>query len=389
MTPVVLARRPIPRPVRWGIVAAVAGLAACLFGVLRLPQALFAAYLAVYLFWLGIALGSLAVLMLHHLVGGGWGFLIRRTLEAAAGTLPLMAILFLPIAAGMPEIYSWARPGAADDPILRAKSGYLNGPFFIARAGVYFAVWILLAVLLDRASGKQDRTGDPETTKRLKTLSGPGLVVYGLTVSFAAVDWGMSLEPHWVSTIYGMTFMVGQALSALAFATFMVSRLAGRPPVSHAATPQRLHDLGNLLLAFVMLWAYVAFAQYLLIWSANLPEEVPWYLTRTRAAWKGAALFLVVFHFAAPFLFLLSRDMKRTAERAGAIAALVLSARLVDYVWLVVPPFAAAGAHPVWLVPAAGATVGGAWVALFARNLRRRELLPPRDPRFAEAVSPS
>jgi hypothetical protein len=367
-----------------GAGAGLAGLAVCAVAAARVPRAFYPSYLAAYLFWLAIALGSLAVLMLHYVVGGSWGFLVRRVLEASARTLPVLALLFLPLLAGLPELYPWARPAEAEaDPVLRARTPYLNVPFFLGRAAAYFAVWLLLLFLLDRLSRAQDRTRDPALGRRLAAVSGPGLIAYGLTLTFASVDWAMSLEPHWASSIYGMIFMAGQGLSAFAFAGVCASRLGGRTPFSEAATPQRLHDLGNLLLAFVLLWAYVSFAQYLLVWGADLPEEVPWYLRRTRGGWRAVAVFLICFHFAAPFLLLLSRDMKRLGGRLGVVAGLLLGARAVDSVWLVVPPFEDAGAHPAWIVPAALAGIGGPWLALFARALARRPLLPTGDPRFA------
>jgi hypothetical protein len=360
-----------------------AALLVCLVGAVISRQEFFRAYLVGYLYWTGIALGCLALLMLYHLVSGRWGFVVQRPLEAAARTLPAMALLFVPLLFGLPDLYVWARPDAvAADHLLQHKQPYLNTPFFVLRAALYFAVWIGLALLLSRWSAVQDRTGDPRLTSYIKRLSGPGLGLYGLTVTFAAVDWVMSLEPLWFSTMYGVIFIVGQGLLALAFAITMGVLLRARPPFAAVVTADRLHDLGNLLLAHVMLWAYIAFSQYLIIWSANLPEETPWYLHRTAGGWKFLALFLVVFHFAVPFLLLLGRTTKRHGPLLLGVAVGLLVMRLLDLFWLVTPALHPEGLRVHWLDILAPLALGGLWVGLFCANLRRRALLPLHDPRF-------
>jgi len=269
-------------------------------------------YLIAYLFWFGVALGCLPLLMLHHLVGGAWGFAIRRILEAATRTLPLMLLLFLPVLFGTHSLYEWSRAEiVARDGILQAKHAYLNVPFFIVRAAVYFLAWITFASLLNRWSAEQDETGNPALIRRFQLLSAPGIVVYTLGISFAAIDWAMSLEPHWFSTIYGMLFIVGQSLAALAFVIPVAALLSESPPVSDFLTPDVFQDLGNLLLMFIMLWSYLSFSQYLIIWAGNLPVEIPWYVNRGRNGWQWVAAFLALVHFAIPFLLLLGRVNKR------------------------------------------------------------------------------
>jgi hypothetical protein len=241
-------------------------------------EQLFRSYLIAYLFWFGIALGCLPLLMLHHLVGGAWGFVIRRILEAGTRTLPLMIVLFVPLLLGIHSLYEWSDPEiVARDQILQAKHAYLNVSFFIIRAVVYFAAWIIFAYFLNRWSAEQDATGNPILLRRFQLLSAPGIVVYTLGITFASIDWGMSLEPHWFSTIYGMLFIVGQTLAALAFVIPVAVLLSDSPPASGFMKADVFQDLGNLLLAFVMLWAYISFSQYLIIWAGNLPEEIPWY----------------------------------------------------------------------------------------------------------------
>ncbi len=258
------------------LVLGVIALALCAGGVLMSPQPFFRAYLVAYVFWIGIPVGCLALLMLHHLVGGRWGFMIQRLLEAGVQTLPLMAWLFIPLLFGLADLYPWARPEVvAADPLLQQKAAYLNVPFFITRAAAYFAIWILLGRLLTTWSLEQDRTANDTLTQKLQRLSGPGLVLYGLTVTFSAIDWMMSLEPKWSSTIFGMIFMVSYGLAALAFAIVAAHLVRDQAPLTQVISADRFHDLGNLLLALVMFWAYLNFSQFLLIWSENLAEEIP------------------------------------------------------------------------------------------------------------------
>jgi len=358
----------------------------CLGGALFNPGQLFRSYLVAYLFWIGIPLGSIAILMLHHLVGGAWGFVIRRLLESAMGTLPVMVVLFLPLLFGMRDLYPWARPEeVANSEILRHKALYLNVPFFVIRAGVYFAVWIGLAFLLNKWSLDQERTTDNTPTRRLQILSGPGLVVYGLTMTFASVDWVMSIEPEWFSTIFGISLIVGQALAGLAFAIPVAVLLADREPLADVVIPAHLNDLGNLLLAFVMLWAYMAFSQFLIIWSGNLPEEIPWYVHRMRGGWSGIAVLVLLFYFAVPFLLLLSRGTKRRARILSAVAGAILLMRLVDLFWTVAPTFHPEGLRLHWLDLMAPIGVGGIWTGVFAWQLKGRSLLPLHDPYLKEA----
>jgi len=350
------------------------------------PPEFFHAYLTAYLFWIGIALGSLALLMLHHLVGGRWGFVIQRLLESATRTLPLLLALFVPLLFGLQELYLWARPEAvAAQEILKHRQPYLNMPFFMVRVVVYFAVWIGLATLLCKWSLEQDRTGAPELTRRLQRLSAPGLILYALTMTFASFDWVMTLGPQWHSTLFGVVFMVGQGLAALCFAVLMAARLADREPLTSAMSPSRFHDLGNLILAFVMLWAYMAFSQYLIIWSGNLPDEIPWYLHRMKGRWEWIGMFMIPFHFLIPFLLLLSRLTKRRVNLLVPVAAGILVMRLVDLFYIVVPSFHLGEIAVHWLDLVAPIGIGGIWLWAFLGQLQGKPFLPLNDPRFAAA----
>ncbi len=373
---------------RTALVVGVTALAAAFVGALVSPGDFFRAYLVGYLYWLGFALGALAIVLLHHLSGGAWGFVVRRINEAACATLPVLALLFVPLLFGLRDLYAWARPEVvAADPVLQQKAIYLNVPFFVARAVVYFATWSGVAWILWRWSGERDRRPDPNP-RRYRLLAGPGLALYGLTVTFAAIDWAMSLDPHWYSTMYGLTFGLGQVLTAFAFGITIAVRLGDREPFARLVTPANLKDLGNLMLAFVMLWAYVSFAQYLLIYAANLREEVPWYLPRLHGGWAVVAILLIAFHFALPFVLLLSRAVKRNPTSIAAVAQLILVMRLVDVFWLVLPSAPATGSLVAWwldVVTPLG--IGGVWLAAFTWRLGARSLVPGNDPGVEEAMA--
>jgi len=286
-------------------------LAVCVAGGFADKAEFFRSYLVAYVFWIGITLGCLALLMVQHLTGGQWALVIRRILEAGSRTLPLMAVAALPLLAGMRSIYSWARPDQTD-PIVLAKHLYLNPPFFVVRMVIYFCVWFTLSHFLNKGSRTEDAEGSAiRLSLRMEAFSGVGLVLYGFTVTFASVDWVMSIEPRWYSTIYGLLFMVGQALAAMAFSITILIWLSDREPLSRSVQPAHYQDLGSFLLTFVMLWAYMEFSQFLIIWGANLTEEIPWYLRRMQGVWGRVGLLLVVLNFALPFFLLLFRHVKR------------------------------------------------------------------------------
>ena len=366
-----------------GAVAAVAAIA----GAILDPESFFRAYLFAWLYWIGLGLGSLAIVMLHHMTGGSWGFAVRRLLESGMRTLPLLAILFLPIALGMERLYPWTDEVAvASDPLLRHKQAYLNAPFFLGRAAGFFALWIGSAAILLHLAARKDRTGDRKHENRARMLSGPLIAVYGVSMTFAAIDWAMSLEPHWFSTMYGVIFVVGQVLTTLAFAIVVASWLQHREPFKRWISADHFHDLGNLMFAFVLLWAYTSFSQFLIIWSGNVSEETPWYLARTHGGWQAVALALVLLHFAVPFLLLLWRRIKRDTGVLPYVALLILAMRFVDVFWLVGPAFHPEGFSIHWLDFACPIAIGGLWLALFARNLKGRPLISLQDANLVEQL---
>jgi hypothetical protein len=365
-----------------GVVLAVAGFFMSDHGADRFFQA----YLVAYTFWMGVVLGCLALLMVQHLSGGVWGIILRRPFEAAVRTIPLMAVLYLPIAFGLHSIYEWSLPEAANDPVLVQKALYLNVPFFLARQAFYFLVWGTLGYLLTSWSAEHDRTGDPKLLDKMGTLSGAGLLIYGLTMTFAMIDWTLSVNPHWFSTIWGMLYAGGQGLSAFAFGIIVLLMLAQAAPLNKVLTNDHFHDLGKLMFAFLMLWAYLSFSQFLIIWSANLPEEIPHYLNRWDNSWRYLSIFIVVGHFMLPYALLLSRDLKRNMGKLRVIATWILFARVADYYWHIAPEFHKDGFNFSLLDIALPLAIGGIFISMFVSQLGSRSLLPVNDPDLDKAL---
>jgi len=379
---------PLPGLRQFGMTVGVLGVLLAIVGFFMSPvDRFYQAYLVAYTFWMGVILGSMALLMVQHLSGGVWGIVLRRPFEAAVRTLPFMTILFLPIVLGMHSLYEWSHEGITEtDPIIAAKALYLNTPFFLARQVIYFAIWNLIGFLLTKWSHEHDRTGDPVLLGKLSTLSGAGLVIYFLTVSFAMVDWTMSVNPHWFSTIWGMLYIGGQGLSAFAFGIVVLVMLARVAPLNRVLTSHHFHDLGKFLFAFLMLWAYLQFSQFLIIWSANIPEEIPHYLNRWENSWKYLSIFIVVGHFMVPYALLLSRDLKRNYGKLQIIAAWILFARIADYWWHVAPELHKDGLTISLLDVALPLVLGGIFISLFVAQLGGRSLLPVNDPALEKAL---
>jgi hypothetical protein len=387
MTPTETLAGRFDRIQRRAFVIGIAALVLAALDGIRAPEQFFRSYLLAFVFWLGFPLGCAAFLMVHHLTGGFWGLPIRRPLEAGTRTLPLITTLVLPLLLGVGRLYSWTNPNlVAADVVLKSKQLYLNLPFFLIRNVIYFAVWWALVRGLNRWSDEQDRTGDPRLALRLENMSGPGLVLYGLTVTFFSIDWIMSLEPHWFSTIFGLIFMVLQVLSALALAVFVAGFLSQYEPIASVITSDRFNDLGNLVLTFVMLWAYLSFSQFLIIWAGDLINEIPWYLTRARGGWAMIAFLLIFLSFAIPFFLLLMRPIKRRVETLSTLCGALILITFVDVYWMVAPAFEKAGPRFYLLDFLLPVGIGGIWVASFVAQLKSRPLVPLHDPRFEGAL---
>jgi hypothetical protein len=391
----------------FGLIAGVAGLALSALGWFLSPDYFFRGYLVGWVYWLGISLGCMAISMVGHLTGGDWAVVIRRVLEAASRVLPWMLVSFIPLIFGMRNLYEWARPEAVRaDRILQIKQAYLNPTFFFGRLIVYFLIWMAISFSLSRLSLRQDASGDTSLLGRMRVISAPGLIIYVLSLTFASVDWLMSLQPHWFSTIYGFYLVASQGLSGFSFLIVVAVFLSRSEPMAGVFQPRHFHDWGKLLFAFVMIWTYFSWSQFLITWAGNLPEEISFFLPRINGGFGWVALAIVLFHFTVPFSLLLSRDLKRNGRTLAMVALLMLFMRLVELFWQVEPAFhglqgkSAAihpASHPVfhpannpafyWLYLAAPLFIGGFWLFFFARTLKSRPLLPIQDPYLPEAIA--
>jgi len=382
---------PVARTMQWRslVIGVIAALAAWAWAAFVDPDSFYSAYLISFMFWLGLSLGCMAILMLYHLVGGAWGTVIRRILESGMMTLPLMAVLFLPMLTFQEHLYAWAHEGelSADPKMVEIAHSYLNFHGILVRYIIYFAIWIGMAYFLNRWSTEQDSIAG-QSTLRFRAMSSIGLVIYSLTISFAVIDWVMSLQARWISTIYGLLFIAGEALSAFCFCVVIEHILGKREPMSGYLNDTEVHDHGKFMLTFVMVWAYFNFSQWLIIWAGNLPEEIPWYVRRMNGGWETVGLFLVVFHFAVPFALLLSRQLKRKARTLVWLASWLIVMRIVDIFWHIEPVF-----HPTfhlsWVLFAILAGMGGLWMAYFFHNLRARPLLAVNAPQTLRLLEPS
>lgn len=370
-----------------GFAVGVGGLAVSTLLARGNTHAFHAAWLVAFVYFLTIALGSLYFILIHTAMQGGWGVVVRRVAETAAATLPVFAVLFIPVAVGLHELYSWSLPAAASDPLIRAKAAYLNANFFYIRALFYFAVWSAIAWWFVGLSYRQDQTPDEGLAARLRRFSGPMLLPLALTHHFASVDWVMSLDPHWYSTMFGVYSFSGALVSAFAFMAVIVVALRSSGLLRGVFTAEHLHDLGTLIFAFTVFWAYIGFCQYFLIWYGNIPEETIWFKHRLEGGWRPLSLALAIGHFAVPFFFLLSRKIKRNPATLLAAACWMLLMHLLDVYWTVAPALNAHGPHPGVVDVTAFLAVGGFFLGTFGWLLQRHALVPVGDPRLSESLT--
>jgi hypothetical protein len=361
-------------------------------GFLR-PGEFFRGYLLAFMAWLGVTLGSMAILMVRHLTGGGWGMVIRRVLGAAMRCIPLMTVLFVPLLLfGLPWLYPWARSlDTIADPELRRHlaeitKSYLSIHGMIFRAVIYFVIWNLLSFFLTRWSRQQDQPNPPDNSRRFKAVSGPGLVLYAFSLSFAAIDWLMSIDPSWISTIYGFILLIGELVSGMCFAVVVERILVKHKPMSDWLKPDYVHDHGNWMLTFIMVWAYFCFSQLLIIWAGNIPDEITWYFRRFHGGWSGVGLILIFGHFVVPFVILLSRPFKRDIRKLVWLAVWLLGMRWVDLFWIIEPNFSPTLAVS-WADVILPIAMGGLWMWFYFRNLNSMPLLPAYDPEAREILA--
>jgi hypothetical protein len=379
----------VARLQRGALIAGGIALLLAIFAAVKSPQIFYPSYLMGYLLILGLTLGSLGLLMLQHLTGGQWGIIIRRPLESATRTLPLLAVLFLPIVFGMKYLYgAWLDPERVhEEPLSAMQQGYLTQHGFYIRAIIYFVVWIGLMLIFNSWSRQQDvDQGNRALRRRFKMLAGPGIILYVFVMTFAAIDWVMSITPHWASTIYGFLFVAGQLISSMSLMIAVVVLLSRTAPMAGLIQKRHIHNLGKFLLAFVMLWAYFDFSQLLIIWSGNQPEEITFYRARLYGGWGTVAVIVLIFHFFVPFFLLLSRSLKLNTRLLSKVAIYMIFMRLVDLFWMTRPEFTR-HAFPSWIDLVVPVALIGLWLGFFAFNLQAMPLLPLGDPRLAEAIA--
>jgi len=382
------------------LVVGMLGLVVSIIGWITKPEDFFRSYLVAFLLVLGLSLGSLGLLMLQHLTGGHWGILIRRPLESATRVLWLVVAFSVPLIFGMKYLYTthtvgdetrigWLNPPPVgqEGQLSDLQQKYLTHNFFLLRMVIYFVIWIGLTWLFNRLSQEQDLNRDDRALRgRFKRWAGPGIILYVFAMSFAAIDWSMSLSPHWASTIYGFLFVAGQAISAMSLMIITVVMLSRSEPFSHVIQKRHLHDLGKLLFAFNMLWAYFSFSQLLIIWSGNQPEEITFYKSRLFGEWGVVAAMVLILHFFIPFFALLSRDVKRNQAVLPKIAMWLIAMRFLDIFWLTRPEFTYHALPTFWDI-ATILALGGIWLWFFAVQLKQQPLLPLGEPKLAEAIA--
>lgn len=384
MNSVELIRPQLERLQRLALPIGVVGLLLTVAGFILGPKSFFHSYLVAYMFVLGLTLGSMAWLLIHQVAGGGAFFLVRRLFEASTRCLPFVAVAFIPILLGISNLYEWSHQDVVDaDRILKAKEPYLNVPFFIARAVFYFVIWGFIANRLN-VWGRQQSEGDARATHKLSMWSALFLILYVFTMTFAAFDWVMSLTPHWYSSLYGVIFIIGQGLSTLCLMHILITFLTKGTQLREWVPKNYYRDLGNLTLAFTMLWAYTNYSQWVIIWSGNIAEEVEWYVPRVQTAWVYVGATLIACHFVLPFLTLLSSSVKVRIDHLAKLAVFILLMRLLDLRYYITPTFSPNAFFTNIADIGAVLGLGGIWMWLWTREmLKSRSLLPDNDPRFA------
>jgi hypothetical protein len=384
----------IPAGHSWNRIPLIGGVVALLGAVLCVilgpgnSKQFFFSWLVSFLFFMSIALGALFFVLIQYAAQGGWGVVLRRIGETVFSTIPLMAILFLPVVLGMHDLYEWSHADAVEhDALLRWKEPYLNSSFFLIRAALFFAIWSFIAINYYNGSRRQDSTGDHAISVRLRKFAGPSIIVLALTQSFAAIDWIMSLTPHWYSTMFGVYFFAGSWVGFIALLSVLVSAMRGAGLVDKIISREHMQDVGKFLFAFTAFWAYIAFSQFFLMWYGNMPEETIFFKARMEGSWLTVSLILLFGHFFAPFFYLMGRSVKRNGATLALGGLWVLLMHFVDLYWQVMPTLHPEGFSPSLLDVAAFMAVGGSFVATAGWLMRRQALVPLRDPRLAESLA--
>ena len=371
-----------------GAVCAVLGIVACAILGAGNPKQFFFSWLVSFLFFLSLALGALFFVLIQYAAQGGWGIVLRRIGETTFAMIPVMAALFLPLVLGLHDLYEWSHLEAVEqDALLRWKAPYLNVPFFLIRAVVFFGIWSFIAFVYFRGSRSQDATGDPAVSARLRKFAGPAIIVLALTQTFASIDWIMSLTPHWYSTMFGVYFFAGSFVGFIALLSLVAVAMRGAGLLDTVISAEHLQDIGKLLFAFTVFWAYIAFSQFFLIWYGNLPEETIWYKARLEGSWTIVTILLMAGHFGIPFFYLMGRSVKRNNVTLAIGGMWLLLMHFLDLYWQVMPTLHPEGFSPSLLDVAAFLVVGGCFVTAASWLMRRQALVPLRDPRLAESLA--
>jgi hypothetical protein len=374
-------------PLIAGVVALLGAVACAILGFAN-PKQFFFSWLVSFLFFLSLALGALFFVLIQYAAQGGWGIVLRRTGETIFSTIPVMAVLFVPLIFGLHDLYEWSHADAVEhDALLAWKAPYLNVPFFLIRAALFFGIWSFIAVIYSRGSRGQDATGDHRVSARLRKFAGPSIIVMALTQTFASIDWIMSLTPHWYSTMFGVYFFAGSWVGFIALLSVVVPAMRGARLLDTVISPEHMQDIGKFLFAFTAFWAYIAFSQYFLMWYGNMPEETIFYKNRMEGSWLTVSLLLLFGHFVAPFFYLMGRTVKRRGVTLAAGGAWILAMHFVDLYWQVMPTLHPEGLRPTVLDVAALVTIGGCFVGAVSWLMRRQALVPLRDPRLAESLA--
>lgn len=360
---------------------------ACIAGILTDSARFFQSYLAAFLFCVTIPLGGMFFIMIGYLTGSAWSIPMRRIAENMMMTIPVGALLFIPIALGIHSLYEWSHTEVvAHDAILRGKASYLNPQWFILRASIFFLMWTLWAWRIYKNSTRQDATGDLKHMHAISRWSAPGLLMLFVTVTLAAFDWSMSLNPHWYSTIFGIYVYAGGARSFIAAWVLICIAFRGKGVLRNTITIEHYHDLGKWMFALTVFWAYIAFSQYLLIWYANIPEETVWFMRRFTGTWGPTSAALLFGHFIIPFFLFLPRASKRNLSILKWGAIWVLALQFLDFYWQVMPTFHARGIAPHWLDVACIAAIGSIFALVFWFRMKAHAILPVGDPRFEQGL---
>ena len=372
-------------------VAGGVGLVLTLIGMAISPRPALLAYLIAFVYWLGLAIGAVTLVLANHTAGAKWNVTLRRFNETAGAVIPVFVLLFIPLLLGAKHIWFWVAPhepvSKEMHELLEHKRPYLNPGFFAVRAAIYFLCWTIFAWLLRAWSLRQDETGDPGLTVRMRRASPAGMILFMLTFTFASIDWLMSLQPTWYSTIFGLYIYAGAFVASIAALSLVVTGVrSSGAPLAAVISEDHQHNVGKLLFAFTAFWAYMAFSQYMLIWAGNLPEEVQWIVVRSQGVWRPVGILILVGHFVLPFFLLLPRDMKRSAPALAAVAAWMLVIHYVDVFWVVMPAASQGRLGLHWTHLTAFVGIGGVSVACALALFRAARPLPIRDPFLEESL---